>query len=123
MVEVVVPAGFLTVVPPGGRVGGLVRPPPARAAEVEDEVAAVLEAEAALGIPGRRTVEVVVPGRFAAPAAVPSSLEPLGADLTVDLGDSVAPVPAVPGVSSPDSTDSSRLTTSKLSDSDMIVPF
>ncbi len=106
-------AGFLTVVPAGGRVGGLLREPPVRV----DVLVLVLEAEVEV-VPGRRTVdaEAVLPGRF-----VPSALEPFivdleADDLAEDLGESEAPVPAV---SSPERIDSSFWTTSKPSVSDM----
>lgn len=112
-------AGFLTAAPAGGRVGGLLRLLPARAAAP----AAVLAAAAvAVAVPGRRTAVVVLPGRFAAAEAVegPVLVEEAG-DFAVALGDAVAVslVFAVPVVSSPERMDSSCCTTSKPSASDM----
>lgn len=107
-------AGFLTAVPTGGRVGGLVKPL-TRVVELAAVFGAVV-----LVVPGRRVVVVVVAGRFA--VGVPSDLDPL--DLVEDLGeDSVAPVPVVPAVSSPERTDSSCWTTSNPSASDMMQVF
>lgn len=112
----VVVAGFLTAVPVGGRAGGLLKLPPTRAAEL-----AVAFVPVAVAVPGRRVVAVVAAGRFV--AAAPSGLDPL-LDLAEDLGEaSVAPVPAVPAVSSPDRIDSSCWTTSYPSASDMISVF
>lgn len=105
--------GFFTV-PAGGLVGGCLRPLTGFVAEV----VAVLDAAAAV-VAGRRTPAVAedVP-TLAFGDATTGGLEPFGAlFLGVALGEAVAPVPAV---SSPDKMDSSRLTTSKLSDSDMV---
>lgn len=116
-----VAAGLLTVVPAGGRVGGLLKEPAVRVAVL---VVGVLEAVVEV-VPGRRTVDevLVLPGRFV--AAAPSGLAPLVADLAVedlvvvvDFGDSVT---AVPAVSSPERMDSSFWTTSKPSASDMFL--
>lgn len=105
-------AGFLTAAPAGGRVGGLVRLPPARAVAPAAVLAAVVVA-----VPGRRTAVAVavLPGRFTA-AEVPVLVEEAG-DFAVALGD----VAAVPVVSSPERMDSSCCTTSKPSASDMVA--
>lgn len=111
-----VPVGFRTVLPAGGRVGGLVKPP-----DREVAVEADLDAEVpvALVVPGRRTLVVAEPaGRFA--GAAPSGLAPWASFLAGPVGDEAPPVPVVPAVSSPDRTDSSCWTTSKPSDSDMM---
>ncbi len=97
-------AGFLTVVPPGGRVGGLLRVLPARAVALAVVLVAV--------VPGRRVVDVVVPGRFAG-VEPPVLIEDAG-DFVVVLGDAVI-------VSSLERTDSSCCTTSKPSESDMMA--
>lgn len=116
VVVAVVPAaaGFLTV-PAGGRVGGCFRPLVGFVAVL----VAVFVAAAEPVVVGRRTPAVVeVPTLALGEAVTLGGLEPFGAlFLGVSLGDVVVPVP---GVSSPDNTDSSRLTTSKLSDSDML---
>ena len=117
-----VAAGLLTVVPAGGRVGGLLREPPVRVAVA---VVVGFEVEVVEVDPGRRTVddEVVLPGRFTAGAVAPSDLEPLAtgfvADdfVVVDLGESLV---AVPVVSSPERMDSSFWTTSNPSASEDI---
>ena len=106
VVEVAV-AGFLTVDPVGGRVGGLFRVLPARAVALA-VVLAVVPAVA----PGRRVVDAVVLGRFA--GVEPAVLTEEVGDFVVVLGDAVA-------VSSPERTDSSCWTTSKPSVSDMMM--
>ena len=118
-----VAVGLLTAVPPGGRVGGLLRAPPVRGVAVEAVVAG-FEVEAVEVEPGRRTADdVVLPGRFTAaePSGLESGLEPFATgfvaeDLVADdLGESLV---AVPVVSSPERTDSSFWTTSKPSASE-----
>jgi hypothetical protein len=117
---VVVLAGFLTVVPAGGRVGGLLRLLPARAVVPVDVLAAAVVAV----VPSRRTVDGVVLGRFAAVEL--ATLVADAGDFVVVLGvvldDSVpaSPVPAVPVVSSPERIESSGWTTSNPSTSDMV---
>lgn len=106
--------GFFTV-PAGGLVGGCFRPLVGLAAELVADLEAVVPVTA-----GRRTPVVVEEApAFARGDATLGGVEPLGAlFLGVAVGEAVAPVPLV---SSPDKMDSSRLTTSKPSDSDMMV--
>lgn len=112
------PAGFFTADAAGGRVGGLAKLDPALVAvavDVRDEAVVPVAA-------GRRRVEVADPaGRFVAAGAPGLAL--LAVFLTgfaVSAAES-PPVPAVPVVSSPERTDSSCWTTSKPSDSDMML--
>jgi hypothetical protein len=106
-------AGFLTV-PAGGRVGGCLRP-------LVGLVVALVVVVFAAAVPvvvGRRAPVVEEAPTFAFGEATLGGLEPFGAlFFGVAWGEVVVPVPIV---SSPDKTDSSRLTTSKLSDSDML---
>jgi hypothetical protein len=78
VVEVVL-AGFLRTVVVGGRVGGLLRVLPVRAALFVVVLAVVVVA------PGRRTVDVAVPGRFV--ATEPAVLVDDAGDFASDLGD------------------------------------
>lgn len=113
-----VPAGFFTVDAAGGRVGGLAKPDPVFAAVAVDVRDEAVEPVAA----GRRMVDVADPaGRFVAAGA--PGLAPLVVFFTgfvVSAAES-PPVPAVPVVSSPERMDSSCWTTSKPSDSDMML--
>lgn len=105
--------GFFTV-PAGGRVGGCFNPLVGLVAEL----VAVLEAAVPVTA-GRRTpvVDEETPTFDLGEAAL-GGLEPFGAlFFGVAAGEAVAPEPVV---SSPDRIDSSRLTTSKPSDSDIV---
>jgi hypothetical protein len=117
LVDDAVLAGFLTVAPAGGRVGGLLRLL-TRVEALVPVLAAVLVA-----VTGRRAVDAAVLGRFTA-VEPPAFVEDAG-DLVVVgvLGDSIAasPVPAVPVVSSPERIDSSFWITSDPSASDMVA--
>jgi len=104
--DVAVVVGFLTVlvVPAGGRVGGLVRPLVRVVLAVAPAAALVRDDVVEAAVPGRRTADVVVPGRL---AALPSDLATLEVDFAVDFGESPAAVPEVPVVSSPERIDAS----------------
>lgn len=104
--DAAVVVGFLTVlvVPAGGRVGGLVRPLARVVPAVAPVAVLVREDVVEVAVPGRRTADVVVPGRL---AAVPSDLVALEVDFVVDFGESPAAVPESPVVSSPERIDAS----------------